>query len=74
MIKDKEKTKEDSDNPKDALGANLGTDVGTTSRAARMLKAGQIGSSLGKSNDRTCGYGSGIWFGAGSDGSRLASW
>lgn len=45
---DKEKTKEDADNPKDALGANLGTDVGTTSRAARMLKAGQIGSSIGK--------------------------
>ncbi|MCZ2970903.1 hypothetical protein NYY93_28200, partial [Acinetobacter baumannii] len=39
-----EDKKEDADNPKNALGANLGTDIGTTSRAARMLKAGQIGS------------------------------
>ncbi|TKI09462.1 hypothetical protein FC696_18920 [Bacillus wiedmannii] len=52
---DKEKTKEDADNPKDALGANLGTDVGTTSRAARMLKAGQIGSMVGKATGGLAG-------------------
>ncbi|HDR3652628.1 TPA: hypothetical protein QCO08_005025 [Bacillus anthracis] len=72
---DKEKTKEDSDNPKDALGANLGTDVGTTSRAARMLKAGQIGSSLGKATTGLAGMaaGSGLGPGAMVVGSQVGS-
>ncbi|WP_412472310.1 hypothetical protein H0242_28345 (plasmid) [Bacillus thuringiensis serovar sumiyoshiensis] len=60
---DKEKTKEDADNPKDALGANLGTDVGTTSRAARMLKAGQIGSSIGKAAGGLAGMTAGAGLG-----------
>nr|WP_162283560.1 hypothetical protein [Bacillus cereus]QHV07854.1 hypothetical protein C1N82_32100 [Bacillus cereus] len=60
---DKEKTKEDADNPKDALGANLGTDVGTTSRAARMLKAGQIGSSIGKAAGGLAGMATGAGLG-----------
>ncbi|PGD31650.1 type IV secretion system protein [Bacillus wiedmannii] len=63
---DKEKTKEDADNPKDALGANLGTDVGTTSRAARMLKAGQIGSSIGKAATGIAGMAAGAGFGPGA--------
>ncbi|MGN4637451.1 hypothetical protein [Bacillus cereus group sp. MYBK34-1] len=50
-----EDKKEDADNPKNALGANLGTDVGTTSRAARMLKAGQIGSMVGKATGGLAG-------------------
>ncbi|MFJ1106830.1 hypothetical protein SNE23_28970 (plasmid) [Bacillus sp. RA(2023)] len=72
---DKEKTKEDSDNPKDALGANLGTDVGTTSRAARMLKAGQIGSSIGKAVTGIAGMaaGSGLGPGAMVVGSQVGS-
>ncbi|PDZ52431.1 hypothetical protein CON07_05395 [Bacillus sp. AFS094611] len=72
---DKEKTKEDSDNPKDALGANLGTDVGTTSRAARMLKAGQIGSSIGKAATGIAGMaaGSGLGPGAMVVGSQVGS-
>ncbi|PFB11787.1 hypothetical protein CN412_29020, partial [Bacillus cereus] len=60
---DKEKTKEDADNPKDALGANLGADVGTTSRAARMLKAGQIGSSIGKAAGGLAGMTAGAGLG-----------
>lgn len=63
---DKEKTKEDADNPKDALGANLGTDVGTTSRAARMLKAGQIGSSIGKATTGLAGMAAGAGLGPGA--------
>ncbi|MGX5557806.1 hypothetical protein [Bacillus cereus] len=63
---DKEKTKEDADNPKDALGANLGTDVGTTSRAARMLKAGQIGSSIGKAAGGLAGMTAGAGLGPGA--------
>ncbi|PEC86586.1 type IV secretion system protein [Bacillus cereus] len=63
---DKEKTKEDTDNPKDTLGANLGTDVGTTSRAARMLKAGQIGSSIGKAATGIAGMAAGAGFGPGA--------
>ena len=63
---DKEKTKEDADNPKDALGANLGTDVGTTSRAARMLKAGQIGSSIGKAATGLAGMATGAGLGPGA--------
>ncbi|MCU4733511.1 type IV secretion system protein [Bacillus cereus] len=63
---DKEKTKEDADNPKDALGANLGTDVGTTSRAARMLKAGQIGSSIGKAATGLAGMAAGAGLGPGA--------
>ncbi|MEI5888705.1 hypothetical protein WBS53_30230, partial [Bacillus albus] len=72
---DKEKTKEDSDNPKDTLGANLGTDVGTTSRAARMLKAGQIGSSIGKAVTGIAGMaaGSGLGPGAMVVGSQVGS-
>ncbi|RXJ13078.1 hypothetical protein ETJ91_26295 [Bacillus albus] len=72
---DKEKTKEDSDNPKDALGANLGTDVSTTSRAARMLKAGQIGSSIGKAATGIAGMaaGSGLGPGAMVVGSQVGS-
>ncbi|KAA0781020.1 type IV secretion system protein [Bacillus sp. TE8-1] len=50
-----EDKKEDADNPKNALGANLGTDIGTTSRAARMLKAGQIGSMVGKATGGLAG-------------------
>ncbi|MGN4679772.1 hypothetical protein ACTFRF_21865 [Bacillus cereus group sp. MYBK223-2] len=64
--RDKEKTKEDADNPKDALGANLGTDVGTTSRAARMLKAGQIGSSIGKAATGLAGMAAGAGLGPGA--------
>lgn len=63
---DKEKTKEDADNPKDGLGANLGTDVGTTSRAARMLKAGQIGSSIGKAATGLAGMAAGAGLGPGA--------
>ncbi|AFQ19806.1 hypothetical protein BTG_32348 (plasmid) [Bacillus thuringiensis HD-771] len=63
---DKEKTKEDADNPKNALGANLGTDVGTTSRAARMLKAGQIGSSMGKVATGLAGMAAGAGLGPGA--------
>lgn len=63
---DKEKTKEDADNPKDTLGANLGTDVGTTSRAARMLKAGQVGSSLGKATTGLAGMAAGAGLGPGA--------
>ncbi|MEF7557398.1 type IV secretion system protein [Bacillus thuringiensis] len=63
---DKEKTKEDADNPKDALGANLGTDVGTTSRAARMLKAGQVGSALGKATTGLAGMAAGAGLGPGA--------
>ncbi|MGQ7776611.1 type IV secretion system protein [Bacillus sp. WC2507] len=63
---DKEKTKEDADNPKDALGANLGTDVGTTSRAARMLKVGQIGSSIGKATTGIAGMAAGAGLGPGA--------
>ncbi|WP_095022082.1 hypothetical protein [Bacillus thuringiensis] len=63
---DKEKTKEDADNPKDALEANLGTDVGTTSRAARMLKAGQIGSSIGKAAGGLAGMTAGAGLGPGA--------
>ncbi|EOP02201.1 hypothetical protein ICS_05533 [Bacillus cereus BAG2O-3] len=63
---DKEKTKEDADNPKDALGANLGTDVGTTSRAARMLKVGQIGSSIGKATTGLAGMAAGAGLGPGA--------
>ncbi|MES5896872.1 hypothetical protein [Bacillus cereus group sp. RP43] len=55
--------KEDADNLKNALGANLGTDVGTTSRAARMLKAGQIGSSIGKAAGGFAGMATGAGFG-----------
>ncbi|WP_242292658.1 type IV secretion system protein [Bacillus cereus group sp. BfR-BA-01441] len=65
--KDGEKdNKEDADNPKDALGANLGTDVGTTSRAARMLKAGQIGSSIGKAATGLAGMAAGAGLGPGA--------
>ncbi|WP_319006991.1 type IV secretion system protein [Bacillus thuringiensis] len=65
--KDGEKdNKEDADNPKDALGANLGTDVGTTSRAARMLKAGQIGSSIGKATTGLAGMAAGAGLGPGA--------
>ncbi|HDR4440271.1 hypothetical protein BK720_07115 [Bacillus thuringiensis serovar brasilensis] len=63
---DKEKTKEDADNPNDALGANLGTDVGTTSRAARMLKAGQVGSALGKATTGLAGMAAGAGLGPGA--------
>ncbi|HDX9669257.1 TPA: type IV secretion system protein [Bacillus cereus] len=63
---DKEKIKEDADNPKDALGANLGTDVGTTSRAARMLKVGQIGSSIGKATTGLAGMAAGAGLGPGA--------
>ncbi|MEK7019498.1 type IV secretion system protein [Bacillus sp. FSL R9-9410] len=59
----KEETKEDADNPKNVLGANLGTDVGTTSRAARMLKAGQIGSSIGKAAGGLAGMATGAGLG-----------
>ncbi|MBK5431533.1 hypothetical protein ACFVWC_24645 [Bacillus mycoides] len=59
----KEETKEDADNPKNALGANLGTDIGTTSRAARMLKAGQIGSSIGKAATGLAGMAAGAGLG-----------
>ncbi len=55
--------KEDADNPKNALGANLGTDVGTTSRAARMLKAGQIGSMVGKATGGLAGLAMGAGLG-----------
>lgn len=55
--------KEDADNPKNALGANLGTDVGTTSRAARMLKAGQIGSMVGKATGGLTGLAAGAGLG-----------
>lgn len=55
--------KEDADNPKNALGANLGTDIGTTSRAARMLKAGQIGSSIGKAATGLAGMAAGAGLG-----------
>ncbi|PFF65175.1 hypothetical protein CN339_30820, partial [Bacillus thuringiensis] len=58
--------KEDADNPKNALGANLGTDVGTTSRAARMLKAGQIGSSIGKAATGLAGMAAGAGLGPGA--------
>ncbi|HDR4873301.1 TPA: hypothetical protein QCR24_004171 [Bacillus cereus] len=58
-----EDKKEDADNPKNALGANLGTDVGTTSRAARMLKAGQIGSSIGKAAGGLAGMTAGAGLG-----------
>ncbi|EEM31943.1 Reticulocyte binding protein [Bacillus thuringiensis serovar thuringiensis str. T01001] len=65
--KDGEKdNKEDADNPKNALGANLGTDVGTTSRAARMLKAGQIGSSIGKAAGGLAGMTAGAGLGPGA--------
>ncbi|PEV36540.1 hypothetical protein COK37_30040, partial [Bacillus thuringiensis] len=65
--KDGEKdNKEDADNPKNALGANLGTDVGTTSRAARMLKAGQIGSSIGKAATGLAGMAAGAGLGPGA--------
>lgn len=64
--RDKEKTKEDADNPKDALGVNLGTDVGTTSRAARMLKVGQIGSSMGKATTGLAGMAAGAGLGPGA--------
>ncbi|HEE9034881.1 TPA: hypothetical protein R2I11_005245 [Bacillus cereus] len=65
--KDGEKdNKEDADNPKNALGANLGTDVGTTSRAARMLKAGQIGSSIGKAATGLAGMATGAGLGPGA--------
>ncbi|HDR7354836.1 TPA: type IV secretion system protein [Bacillus wiedmannii] len=65
--KDGEKdNKEDTDNPKNALGANLGTDVGTTSRAARMLKAGQIGSSMGKAATGLAGMAAGAGLGPGA--------
>ena len=58
-----EDKKEDADNPKNALGANLGTDLGTTSRAARMLKAGQIGSSIGKAAGGLAGLATGAGLG-----------
>ncbi|GAB6685811.1 hypothetical protein [Bacillus cereus] len=58
-----EDKKEDADNPKNALGANLGTDVGTTSRAARMLKAGQIGSMVGKATGGLAGLAMGAGLG-----------
>ncbi|KXI78068.1 hypothetical protein ACS52_13105 [Bacillus cereus] len=58
-----EDKKEDVDNPKNALGANLGTDVGTTSRAARMLKAGQIGSMVGKATGGLAGLAMGAGLG-----------
>ncbi|MCP1399295.1 MULTISPECIES: type IV secretion system protein [Bacillus cereus group] len=65
--KDGEKdNKEDADNPKNTLGANLGTDVGTTSRAARMLKAGQIGSSIGKAATGLAGMATGAGLGPGA--------
>ncbi|MED2039033.1 type IV secretion system protein [Bacillus wiedmannii] len=65
--KDGEKdNKEDADNPKNALGANLGTDVGTTARAARMLKAGQIGSSIGKAATGLAGMAAGAGLGPGA--------
>ncbi|PNK21877.1 hypothetical protein CBR59_32635, partial [Bacillus thuringiensis] len=48
------------------LGANLGTDVGTTSRAARMLKAGQIGSSIGKAAGGLAGMTAGAGLGPGA--------
>ncbi|EOQ15738.1 hypothetical protein KQ3_05189 [Bacillus cereus B5-2] len=62
----KEGEKEDADNPKNALGANLGTDIGTTSRAARMLKAGQIGSSIGKAATGLAGMAAGAGLGPGA--------
>lgn len=58
-----EDKKEDADNPKNALGANLGTDIGTTSRAARMLKAGQIGSMVGKATGGLAGLAVGAGLG-----------
>ncbi|PED31783.1 hypothetical protein CON13_13165 [Bacillus cereus] len=58
-----EDKKEDVDNPKNALGANLGTDIGTTSRAARMLKAGQIGSMVGKATGGLAGLAMGAGLG-----------
>lgn len=58
-----EDKKEDADNPKNALGANLGTDIGTTSRAARMLKAGQIGSMVGKATGGLAGLAMGTGLG-----------
>lgn len=58
-----EDKEEDADNPKNALGANLGTDVGTTSRAARMLKAGQIGSMVGKATGGLAGLAMGAGLG-----------
>ncbi|AFQ13157.1 TPA: hypothetical protein ACG05V_003715 [Bacillus pacificus] len=58
-----EDKKEDADNPKNALGANLGTDVGTTSRAARMLKVGQIGSMVGKATGGLAGLAMGAGLG-----------
>ncbi|NRR17475.1 hypothetical protein [Bacillus pacificus] len=58
-----EDKKEDADNPKNALGANLGTDLGTTSRAARMLKAGQIGSMVGKATGGLAGLAMGAGLG-----------
>ncbi|HGA1022305.1 TPA: hypothetical protein ACIQN7_002642 [Bacillus cereus] len=58
-----EDKKEDADNPKNALGANLGTDIGTTSRAARMLKAGQIGSMVGKATGGLAGLAMGAGLG-----------
>ncbi|PEV98299.1 type IV secretion system protein [Bacillus cereus] len=74
--KDGEKdNKEDADNPKNTLGANLGTDVGTTSRAARMLKAGQIGSSIGKAATGLAGMATGAGLGPGAmvAGSKVGS-
>ncbi|MEM5603268.1 hypothetical protein COD90_23980 [Bacillus cereus] len=65
--KDGEKdNKEDTDNSKNSLGANLGTDVGTTSRAARMLKVGQIGSSIGKATTGLAGMAAGAGLGPGA--------
>ncbi|HHP1040692.1 TPA: hypothetical protein ACR3S6_004460 [Bacillus thuringiensis] len=58
-----EDKKEDTDNPKNTLGANLGTDIGTTSRAARMLKAGQIGSMVGKATGGLAGLAMGAGLG-----------
>ncbi|UOB81812.1 hypothetical protein MQW34_29035 (plasmid) [Bacillus sp. ZJS3] len=58
-----EDKKEDADNPKNALGANLGTDLGTTFRAARMLKAGQIGSMVGKATGGLAGLAMGAGLG-----------
>lgn len=38
----------DGEDSKNTIGSNLGTDTGTTSRAEKMLKAGEITSKLGK--------------------------
>ncbi|PEU18734.1 MULTISPECIES: hypothetical protein [unclassified Bacillus (in: firmicutes)] len=59
---DKEKS-EDADNPKNALGANVGTDVGSTARAERMLKPGQIGSAIGKATTGLAGMAMGAGLG-----------